>query len=97
VDCGADNCAFPLSFTKALGLDPLAAPHEGTSGVGSYNVPTYFWNLEIDLQGLTRFPVFAGFTPGLDQLGLGLLGQSGFFDRFNISFNLRQGIFEIEI
>jgi hypothetical protein len=52
--------------------------------------------VEIDLQGIFRFPVYAGFTSGLDDIGLGLLGQSGFFDRFNVHFKLAERIYEIE-
>ena len=40
------------------------------------------------MQGVIKFPVYADFTTGLDPWGLGLLGQVGFFDRFNIGFRL---------
>jgi hypothetical protein len=63
---------------EALGIDPLTAPVEMTRGVGTEGVPTHFAEISIDLQGLIRFPVFAGFTTGLDPLALGLLGQVGF-------------------
>jgi hypothetical protein len=79
-----------------LGLDLRSAPMEAISGVGSSGVPTHFFDIEIDLQGVTRFPVYAGFTSGLDDIGLGLLGQSGFFDRFNVHFKLAERIYEIE-
>jgi hypothetical protein len=79
-----------------LDLDPLASPMETIAGVGSAGVPTHFFDLEIDLQGVVRFPVYAGFTTGLDDLGLGLLGQNGFFDRFHVHFKLPQRIYEIE-
>jgi hypothetical protein len=82
---------------QPLGLDPLAAPLEMTIGVGSTNVPTHFANVDIDLQGVIQFPVYAGFTTGLDPVGIGLLGQSGFFDHFIVHFKLAQGIYEIEI
>ena len=82
---------------QPLGLDSLAAPLEMTVGVGSTNVPTHFANIEIDLQSVIQFPVYAGFTTGLDPVGIGLLGQSGFFDRFGVHFKLSQGVFEIEI
>ncbi|MGB7844252.1 MAG: hypothetical protein WBL63_01455 [Candidatus Acidiferrum sp.] len=68
-----------------------------TSGVGSTNVPTHFVNIEIDLQGTVQFPVYAGFTTGLDAVGVGLLGQAGFFDRFTLHFKLAEGIYEVEI
>jgi len=36
-----------------------------------------------------------GFTTALENAGIGLLGQNGFFDRFRIGFNLRKGIFTL--
>lgn len=96
MDSGADHCVFPRSFMQPLGLNPLAAPLEMTIGVGSTNVPTHFADIDIDLQGVIQFHVYAGFTTGLDPIGIGLLGQSGFFDRFIVHFKLSQGIYEIE-
>ncbi len=97
VDSGADHCVFPRSFLQPLGFNALTAPIEMTTGVGSTNVPTHFVNITIDLQGAAQFPVYAGFTTGLDPVGIGLLGQSGFFDRFHLHFKLSEGIYEIEI
>lgn len=82
---------------QPLGVDPLAAPTELTAGLGSTNVPTYFTNISVDLQHVIEFPLYAGFTAGLDSLGCGLLGQVGFFDRFNIDFRLREHNCYIEI
>lgn len=81
---------------RPLGLDPLSGPIERTSGVGSSNLPTHFHNIEIDL-GIAKIHVYAGFTTGLEQIGYGLLGQAGFFDKFNVTFRHSQGIFEIEV
>jgi hypothetical protein len=89
VDSGSDHCMFPRQFLRMLDLNPLAAPAETISGLASTGVATHFFNLEIDLQGVLRFPVYAGFTSGLDDLGLGLLGQAGFF-------RLSERVYEIE-
>jgi hypothetical protein len=97
IDSGADYCVFPQSFMKSLGIDPLTAPVEMTSGVGTEGMPAHFANISIDLQGLIRFPVFAGFTAGLDPIALRLLGQVGFFDRFNVGFRLSEKTCLIEI
>ena len=90
IDSGADHCVFPRSFMQPLGVNALVAPVEMTTGMGSTNVPTHFVNIAIDIQGVIRFPVYAGFTSGLDRMGLGLLGQIGFFDRFNVEFRLSE-------
>jgi hypothetical protein len=96
VDSGSDHCVFPVQFLRMLDLNPLASPMETISGVASAGVPTHYFHVEIDLQGMVRFPVYAGFTTGLDALGLGILGQNGFFDRFHVHFKLPQRIYEIE-
>jgi hypothetical protein len=96
VDSGADHCIFPRQFLQTLGLDPLSAPNESISGVGSRDISAHFFDLSINLQGLVKFPVYAGFTTGLDDIGLGFLGQNGFFDKFHVHFKLSQRIYEIE-
>ena len=96
IDSGADHCVFPRSFMQPLGIDALGAPVEMTTGVGS-TVPTNFANITIDMQGVVQFPVYAGFTTGLDAWGSGLLGQVGFFDRFNIHFRLAESRCYIEV
>lgn len=45
---------------------------------------------------MVRIPVYAGFTMGLEQIGYGLMGQAGFFDKFNVTFRHSEGIFQIE-
>jgi len=95
VDSGADHCVFPRSFMQPLGLDPLTAPLDTTSGVGSTNVPTHYCNVTLDL-GPIHFQVYAGFTTGMDPYGIGLLGQDGFFDKFKIIFDHEHGIYTLE-
>lgn len=81
---------------QPLGLDPLAAPVDMTSGVGSANVPTHFANVILDF-GVVQFAVYAGFTTGMDALGIGLLGQAGFFDKCKVTFDYNNKLFTIEI
>ena len=97
IDSGADHCVFPLNFLNILGIDPQTAPVEMTRGIGTSSAVSHFANVTVDLQGLIQFPVFAGFTAGLDSLALGVLGQVGFFDRFNLGFRLSEKTCLIEI
>jgi hypothetical protein len=94
VDSGADYCAFPQSFASVIGLDLLTLPSSQTLGVGGNSV-SHYANIQIDL-GPLSIPVYCGFTPGLDQAGLGLLGQQGFFDKFKITFDRAGGLFHID-
>jgi hypothetical protein len=47
--------------------------------------------------GPFRLDVYAGFTAGLERLGMGLLGQMGFFDRVKVLFDLKEGVFFVEV
>ena len=97
IDSGAEECVFPRSFLPRLGLNPLHAPVEFSSGLGSSNIPTHLFDIDLNLAGVTKVPVRAGFTVGMDDYGFGLLGQTGFFDRFHVAFKLDKGIFEVEV
>jgi hypothetical protein len=95
-DSGADACLFPLSVALMLKLDVLRLPREMTSGVGSQSNLTYYDNLNLDLGDGIAFDTQVGFTEGMNSIGFGLLGQSGFFEHCNVEFLQRQKIFTIE-
>jgi hypothetical protein len=97
IDSGADHCVFPRSFMQPLGLDPLTSPIVLTAGLGGTNIPTHFAHVSIDIPGIMKFPVYAGFTTGLEPIGRGLLGQTGFFDRFNLHFKQPERFCYLEI
>jgi hypothetical protein len=94
-DSGADQCVFPRTFMNSLGINPLATPLESMIGVSGTAAPTHFANVSLEI-GAARISIYAGFVSGLDAIGIGLLGQAGFFDRFDVHFRLRDGVFEID-
>jgi hypothetical protein len=95
VDSGADYTLFPKSHMSQLGINSQAALIGNTAGVGS-QPDTLFHEVGMDIEGRAQFSVYAGFTSALESLGVGLLGQNGFFDHLSVSLNFRQGTFEIE-
>ena len=95
-DSGADACLFPLSIAMLLKLDVLKLPKALTGGVGSNANTTYYDTITIDLGSGIVFSAYTGFTQGMDQMGLGLLGQDGFFAHFRVEFLLSKNIFMIE-
>ncbi len=99
LDTGADHCVFPLSFTQQLGLDPARMPMARTGGVtGSGDV--YYSDVRISIplgDQAFAFVARAGFTAGVDALGMGLLGQAGFFDRCVVAFDRARETFTIDI
>ncbi len=95
-DSGADACLFPLSLAILLKLDVLKLPKALTGGVGSQANVTYYDTIMIDLGEGVAFSAFSGFTQGMDSIGLGLLGQAGFFEQFRVEFLHKQKVFTIE-
>jgi hypothetical protein len=95
-DSGADACLFPLSLAILLKLDVLNSPKALTGGVGSQANLTYYDTITIDLGAGISFSAYAGFTQGMDPIGLGLLGQAGFFEKRRVEFLHAKKVFTIE-
>lgn len=109
-DSGADACVFPLSFATAMGLDVLQMPQNQTGGVGNTGNTTHYADLTIEIMTATQdnagnwtfntlfsFIAYAGFTPGLEAQGWGLLGQVGFFERFQVTFDHTGRAFHVDV
>jgi hypothetical protein len=96
LDTGADGCLFPLKLARLLHLDIERMPRATNRGVGSQSNLTYYTGVAIDLGNGIAFTAYAGFTEGLDAMGLGLLGQAGFFEQFNVEFRHSEKVFIIE-
>ena len=104
LDTGADSCIFPLSFAAMVGLDPLQMKMHMTGGCGSAANPTYYADVEIQLRysingvaSTISFTTYAGFTPGMEAQGIGLLGQTGFFENFATTFHHKARTFTIDV
>jgi hypothetical protein len=97
VDSGADDCMFPGVFAAQIGLEVTSGRPYRFSGAGSRGQLAYFFDIEVEIAGALKYKLPVGFTQALDASRVGLLGQNGFFDRFNVSFLLRQRKFVLEI
>jgi hypothetical protein len=95
-DSGADACLFPLTLAIILKLDVLKLPKAITGGVGSTANLTYYDTVSIDLGSGIAFTSYVGFTQGMEQVGLGLLGQAGFFEYYKVDFIYSKLSFTIE-
>jgi hypothetical protein len=99
-DSGADHCIFPLSFAPPLGLDPPTLPMHMTGGVGNAANATHYADLEIRIPftGQTlAFKTRVGFLQGMDAQGMGLLGQTGFFESYGVRFDYKSKLFHIDV
>lgn len=105
VDSGADVCVFPASVARDLQIDVPNDKASAFSGSGETTQIAYFEqvqatilpmdapNIEPDQQPLT-FPLYAGFCDTLEHIGMGLLGQEGFFSRYTVIFFNSESYFE---
>lgn len=85
VDSGAPTCLFHGSIGKALGMN-VTAGAEGPLGgvVGGVATKVYYHDIKIKLLG-QMIALRAGFSDDLSVAAI--LGRSGFFDSFTITFD----------
>jgi hypothetical protein len=95
VDSGADDCIFPASFARQLGLDYQAGKHYQFGGAGEGDQSAYFFDLGLEIVGIIKYSIPIGFSPIMDKFGAGVLGQNGFFDHLSLGFHLPRGVFAI--
>jgi len=53
------------------------------------------WSV-VDRKIALTFDLYAGFCSTMEHVGLGLLGQDGFFSKFKVSIDHRNQCFDIE-
>lgn len=106
VDSGADVCVFPASVARDLEISLPNDKCSSFSGSGDVHQTAWFEEIQVTLlpmegQGIDpnqeplTFPLYAGFCETLEHVGMGLLGQQGFFSRFKVTFCNEQDYFEI--
>jgi hypothetical protein len=79
-----------------LGLDPVTLASHSSKGVGNSDVLSHFAQVGIYIPGIGTIQVEAGFSEGMEHMGIGLLGQQGFFEAFRVTFDLPQNFFYLE-
>ncbi|MCJ7739876.1 retropepsin-like domain-containing protein [Candidatus Microgenomates bacterium] len=96
IDSGADFCIFHAEIARDLLNLPVKKGKKlifyGTGGIAQ---TAYFHNIQIDLCGY-EIDLFAGFSFDMEKLPYGILGQTGFFDRFKIEFDYQGKRIEIK-
>lgn len=100
IDSGADNCIFPAIYGRRLGIEIESGkkyPYVGATGLGL----AYFHEVKVLIeieQKRYRFDCYCGFTDGLSDMGVGLLGRHGFFELFqSVKFIQNEKLVELEI
>ncbi len=93
VDSGADDCVFPLEVAEELNLrlDPRNANRYG--GIGAGHISAIFTNVTLQVNDHTTIKPYAGFSDAPSVVPI--LGQAGFFDQFEVTFNRPEEIIEL--
>jgi len=95
VDSGADDCMFHSSIANLLGIEMEKGRYKPYGGiVAGHTIDAYLHSIELQVYGFSeRIKIEAAFT---DSSGVdGLLGQSGFFENYQVIFEGYYGRFEI--
>jgi hypothetical protein len=70
------------------------APELAFQGVSGVREVVYLHRVGLVVRGLSSITLDVGFTNSM-AVGTGLLGQHGFFENFQINFQLNQKSFEV--
>jgi hypothetical protein len=87
VDSGADINVFAYQIGELLGLDLRSG--EGGEAIGITGEPAelYIHPITLNVDGRAH-NIRAAFSRALDDMPYGVVGQYGFFDLFEVRFNL---------
>jgi len=85
---------FPVEVAQDLNLPLDPNNCQRYRGVGSGHITAYFAHVTLDVGG-TRLPLYAGFSDSPSIVPL--LGQGGFFDRFEVKFNRPKEVIELRL
>jgi Aspartyl protease len=85
IDSGASQCLFHSDIGEAIGLNIEKGTLEETTGVSGERTKIYVHPVTLYVPGGHMVRIEAGFTDKLPVAGL--LGMSGFFEHFKITFD----------
>lgn len=86
IDSGADFCIFHTEMADILGISVAKGKKITFYGTGGTPQTAYFHDVQIEIAGWPM-DLYCGFSYDMESLPYGILGQTGFFDRFKIEFD----------
>jgi hypothetical protein len=92
IDSGADECLFPVEVARALRIDLRQEKSHQYAGIGAGAVTAFFETVTIEVGGWP-FSVYVGFSDSPSVVPI--LGQNGFFNLFDVRFNLSKEAIEL--
>lgn len=95
IDSGADYCIFHSDVAEPLALPVRLGKKITFYGTGGLPQIAYFHNVQIEIGGWPM-DLCCGFSYDMQSLPYGLLGQTGFFDRFKVEFDYQNKRIELK-
>lgn len=94
VDSGAEDCLFNADVAAALGIDLTKGTAHKYEGIGNILVAGHVYPIMLKVKGFeTWIRIEAGF---IDENEISLLGQTGFFENYEVIFRGYRKQFEIK-
>lgn len=94
LDSGSDDCIFHFSLAADLGIDWQRCPSAEFSSASGHLAKAYYHMVTMEVWGprgpAFSYEIYAGFTR-LPPGNKGLLGQTGFLDRFDVTMSRTRG------
>lgn len=95
IDSGADFCMFHAKLGEALGMDIKTGKCLIFVGTSGHPQRAYFHKVKFLIGGVEH-ECYAGFSDEMEKLPYGLLGQDGFFDKWNVKFEYSKENIELK-
>ena len=89
IDSGADYNIFHGGILQALGGRLSTGKKRRIVGLGNQQLKGYEHKIDIKLVGGQKFGTNAIFSNQIPDHALGVLGQQGFFEKYNIEFKYK--------
>jgi len=94
IDSGADDCLFPLEVAQYLRLPLKRDAIHRYGGIGEGSVAAVFGSVALEVGKWTFWDFYAGFSDSPSVVPI--LGQNGFFNKFEVTFNRRDEILKLK-
>ncbi len=95
IDSGADYCIFHAEVAEVLNIPVKKGKKITFYGTGGVPQIAYFHDVLIEVGGW-QLDLYCGFSYDMQSLAYGILGQTGFFDKFKIEFDYQNKRLELK-
>ena len=96
IDSGADYNIFHGDIAAYLGIKLTSGSRRNITGISGNKLKGYEHKVTMQTES-HQFQTTITFSNQLPENSLAVLGNKGFFDKFNVNFNLRDGLISLTL